>query len=275
MLKNLLKIVCPILAAVAVVGCGSYNKVLKGNDNELKYATAMKYMDAGKYQKAATLLEDIRFVYTGTAREDSVAYYHGLAYYKMGNFDMSAVLFDDFRKTFGRSPFIEEAEYMYAKGFYYQSPAPNRDQTPTHQALVAIDEYLGRYPNSVKRESLLENMMALMQKLHDKSYLNAKSYYTTERYKSAVVALKNAVNEFPESNHREEMMYLTVKSSYLLADNSVATLQRDRFMDMMDSYYNFVSEYPESKHTKEINKMQEGAKKYLARHGEPEDLEKN
>jgi outer membrane protein assembly factor BamD len=86
-----------------------------------------------------------------------------------------------------------------------------------------------------------------------------------------VPALKNALKKYPDTPHREELMYLIVKSSYELAHNSIESLQRDRYMSMMDSYYSFVAEYPESKHVKELNRMLQEAKKYIAKFGDPNE----
>jgi len=48
---------------------------------------------------------------------------------------------------------IEDAEGMYALCFYYLSPAPSRDQTMTGQAIMAINEFISRYPNSDQIEN--------------------------------------------------------------------------------------------------------------------------
>lgn len=170
-------------------------------------------------------------MYAQSARADTLAYYTGLCYYKSGDFVSSAELFDGFRRRFGRSPFLEDAEYMYAKGFYFSSPKPEYDQTATHQALQAITEYLDRYPNSVKKDQLIENMIELRQKLYDKAFMNAKVYYDIGYYNSAVTALQNAIDMYPESGHREELAYLIVSAHCLYARNSVASLQRQRYLD--------------------------------------------
>ena len=258
-----------------LLGCSGYNQLIKSGDHELMYKKALEYYDAQKYQRTLQLLEEISPFYSGTTREDTILYYTGATHYKMGDFESSGTIFDDFRRRFGRSPYIEDVEYMYAKGFYYASPSPERDQTMTQQALIAINEYLDRYPNSVKKETLLQNIEELKLKLYDKSFINARSYYTIGRYKSAVVALKNALSKYPETPHREELLYLTAKSSYLLAKNSMAHLQRDRYLSMMDAYYNFASEFPESKYRKELDRMQDEAKDYLARHNPDEENGQN
>lgn len=251
------------LGTFLLVGCGGYNKLLKSEDKELMYHKALDYYGTGKYQRTLQLLEEISPFFAGTAREDTIAYYTGASYYKQGDFESSSMIFDDFRRRYGRSPFIEDVEYMYAMGFYFSSPAPNRDQTTTQRALIAINEYLDRYPHSVKKQLLEARIEELRMKLYDKAYINARSYFTTGKYKSAVLALRNALDQYPQTPHREELMYLITKASYLLADNSIATLQRDRYMNMMDAYYSFVSEFPDSRYRKELDRMQRTAKSYL------------
>ena len=225
-------------------------------------------LDAAKYNRAIMCFEQVQPYFVGTMREDSLAYYTAYANFKNDDFSTSTELLDDFRRKFTRSPFLEDVEGMYALSYYYMSPDPERDQTMTTQALTAIHEYLGRYPNSTRRAAFEQMIRELTQKQYDKVFINAKTYYTIGRYKSAVPALKNALKKYPDSPHREELMYLIVKSSYELAHNSIESLQRDRYMAMMDSYYSFVAEFPESKHVKELTRMQEEAKKYLAKFGD-------
>lgn len=255
----------------ALCSCGGYNQILKSRDSELKYRTALEYFDQKKYQKAANLFSDVAEDFAGTMREDTVVFFTAASFYFMGDHDTSGSLFDDFRRRYGRSPFLEEAEYMYAMGYYYSSPAPERDQTNTTLALMAIDTYLERYPNSDKREEMLTRVGELTQKLHDKAYLNAKTYYDTGKYKAAVVALKNAIDRYPESNHREELMFLVLKSGFELAENSIVVLQRDRYQKALDYYYSFAGEYPESRYIKEADKMERKAQEFLARFSEDEN----
>ena len=268
MKKTIVYTLITAMAAVFAVGCSPYSKLLKTDDYAQQYRVALEYMETGKYQKALTLLEKVRMHYLNSDKADSVMFYTGMGFYKMGDFETSGMAFDEFRKTHSRSPFLEEAEYMYAKGFYYSSPDPDRDQSATFQAMQAIDEYLERYPNSSKKDALEENMVELRQKIYDKVYINARTYYKIGRYKSAIVALRNALTDYPESNHREEILYMMTKSSYEYAHNSRPDLKRDRYLDMMDHYLTYISEYPEGQYGKELGKLQNTAKNYLARFGD-------
>ena len=66
------------LIALTAVSCSSYNKLLKSSDSDMKYRKAIELCNAGKYNKAYALLEDVAHIYAQSARADTVAYYTGL-----------------------------------------------------------------------------------------------------------------------------------------------------------------------------------------------------
>ena len=136
-------------------------------------------------------------------------------------------------------------------------------ETSTQITVVTVDDLDGYAPADYA------------QRLHDKSYLNAYTYYKIGRYKSAIVSLKNALKQFPDSNHREEIMYMIVDASYRFANNSIANKQTDRYLSMLDSYLSFKEEFPESKYTKEVDRMAKHARDYLDRNKKDEDKDNN
>lgn len=251
---------------MSVGGCSPFNKLLKTNDSELMYHAAIDYYHTGDYDHALQLLQEIAPRYHSTFRADTILYYTGCCLYKQGNFASSATVFDEYRRTYGRSPLLEDVEYMLAMGYYFASPEPTRDQTMTLQAIGAIEEYMERYPNSVKLPICQMRVEELKGKIYDKSFLNAKTYHKTRRYKAAIIALRNALKDHPETPHREEILYLTLESCYELASNSVQSLQVDRYLETMDAYYNFISEFPDSKHRRAADRMQRHSKNFLAKH---------
>ena len=263
MRKTLFTISACLSFLLILSGCTGYNKLIKSKDKELMYAAAMDYFKQGKFDKTLQLFEEIGHYYQGTQREDSILFYTADAHFRSANYHLSCMEFDDFRQRFGRSPFVEEAEYKYAMGYYYMSPEPNRDITPTLLAIRSINEYLQRYPESSKKQLCMVRLDELQQKLYEKSFINASTYYKIGRYKSAVTALRNALKEYPQSPYREQILYLTVKSHYELASNSIASLQKDRYLNMIDSYYTFISEFPESKYRRELDRLQHSAWKFV------------
>ena len=249
------KVLLLIGLSVFFVSCGEYSQLLKSTDAQQVYNAALVYYQQKKNEKAIALFGMVEYHFAGTAKEDTIKFYTASSHFRRGDYFTSNELLQDFRRRFNRSPFIEEAEYLIALGYYYQSPDPELDQTPTQMARIAFLEYLARYPNSVKRDDILEYTAELQQKLYDKSFLNAKLYYDIGNYKSAIHTFKLALSEYPETTHREDILYLLTKASFILADNSIETLQHGRYLDMVDAYYNLISEYPETKHLGEVKTM--------------------
>jgi outer membrane protein assembly factor BamD len=90
-------------------------------------------------------------------------------------------------------------------------------------------------------------MDRLNGKLEKKQFENSMLYYKNEKYKAAVVAFEGTLEIYPESPYKEEILFHIVKSSYLLAVNSISTKKKDRLEATLKSYRTFVAAFPESK----------------------------
>lgn len=244
------------------------SRILKSGDARLMFDEGYKLYSKGakgSWAKAYQLFDAVQHYFTGTRTEDSVMFFRARCKFKDRDYEEATTLLDEYRRRYGGgdSPFIEDAEGMYALCFYYMSPEPEHDQTITRQAIITITEFMSRYPQSTRLDDFRNIITELTQRLHDKAFINAYTYYKIGRHKSAIVAFRNALKTYPDSSHREELMYYIVKSGYELAHNSIESKQTDRYMAMLDSYYSFIAEYPESKHVKELNRLSKAAKDYL------------
>ncbi|MEG2365579.1 MAG: outer membrane protein assembly factor BamD [Alistipes sp.] len=263
MKQTWLHLLCGALLLSLLTGCAGVNRILRSGNSDLIYSKAMELYAAEKWSRAVTLFEGVQHIYDATTRADSIAFFTARCKFKSRNYEAAAEQLDQFRRQFGRSVFIEDVEGMYALCYFYMSPGPTRDQTMTGHARVAINEFMSRYPKSERMDEFQKIDSILLQRQYDKTYNNAYTYYKIGRYKSAIIALRNALNEYPASNHREQIMYLTVVSSYKLASNSIESKRIDRYLSMLDSYYSFVEEFPASEHVKELERMGRHAKDFL------------
>ncbi len=251
------------LVALSIASCSVVNNAIKSGDPQFAYQQALDLYEQEKWEKASTLFEACRHIYMGTPREDSLSFYNARCKFKEHSWDEAASLLDEYRRKFARSPFIEDAEGMYALCHYYMSPPPERDQAMTTQAIIAITEFMSRYPQSENIDEFQEMIDKLTEKLMLKSYMNAYTYFKIGRYKSAIVAFKNAMKKYPDSPYGEEMMYYTTVSAYRLAENSVESKQLDRYLATLDHYYSFLDLYPESSHLKELERMAKDARNFI------------
>lgn len=252
-----------IFSVLILSSCSEYAKVLKSSDVEYKYEKAVEYYKEGEYSKALSLFDELGTLFRGSDRSQEIHYYIANSHFALEDYYFAAYYYKNFTKTYPRSERAEEALFKAAYCSYLNSPASNLDQTDTEQAIEEFQLFLNRYPQSDLKDSTNVMIDELRLKLEDKAFNNAKLYYLTEDYKSATVALQNMLRDFPDSPHREEIEFLIVKSSYLLAINSIDSKKEERLNDTIEHYHKFVDSNQDSEFLKKAEDFYAGALREL------------
>lgn len=250
-----MKRILPFILLVIVVSSCKYEKLLKSRDYKLKYSKALEYYANEDYVRAEGLFDQLKPALRGTKQADTVYFYAAYASYHQKSYLLAAHYFDEFRKTFGNSSFAEEASFMNAYATYKLSPRPSLDQSYTTQAISLFSLHLSRYPETEKKAEIISLIDEMRNKLIEKSFQSAKLYYNLSDYKAAIIALNNCLDDYPDTIYREDIMFLILKSKFLLAEGSVQEKIVERFQDTVDEYYAFYGEFPESTHIKEAQEM--------------------
>lgn len=267
MFKN--RIVFGILFAAAAVilsGCGEYEKLLKSRDFKKKYDMGVQFYEEGEFAKAGTLFDQVANIFRGTTKADTVKYYQAKSYYGQRDYMMAGYYFNELSATYASSVYLEEADFMTGYCFYKQSPRAELDQETTYKTITAMQMFMVKYPTSERVVQCQEIITEMSDKLVEKSFISARLYYDLGYYKSAILALRNSLIEYPDTRYREELLFLILKSSYLLADGSIPSKQRERFQATVDEYYSYIGEFPEGPHSKEARRMYDSSNKYLENH---------
>jgi len=246
-----------LIVIMLLSACGEYNKILKSTDYEFKYKKAIEYYEDGEYVRAGTLFQELVNIYRGTSRADQIYYYYAKSMMGQKDYLMATHYFKSLLREFPGSEHAEEAQFLVGYCNYLLSPKPRLDQTVTQEAIESLQLYINLYPYSDRVDEANRLIDELRSKLVYKSYLNARLYYDFENYKAAVVALTNSLKEYPDSEYREELMYMLLKSKYLLAVNSVQDKKQERLSSALDEYFTFVDEYPESRYRREVDRFYE------------------
>ena len=248
---------------LSFVSCSKYQKLLKTNDYVLMYEKSFEYYNKGNYSRATELFDRIASVYKGTEKGDSTAFFQAMSYFKQDDFLNGAFHFDSFYKTFPYSHFAEEALFMSGYCLYKISPKPELDQNQTMEAIEVLVEFMRKFPSSKYVAAAHGYISVLQDKLVEKSYMSAKLYYDLGDYKASATSLVIALNEYPETIYREEMMFMTLKSKFLYAQKSIEEKKKERFQDALDEYMSFAAEYPESDYNKEAQSIYDVAVLYV------------
>lgn len=257
----------PALAILAILmvfaGCSKYQRVLKSNDFEKKFEMAKVYYDNGKYQKAFPLFEELITVFRGTSKAEDVYYYYAYCNYHLGDYMLAGYHFDNFVRTFPRSDRAEDGQFMNAKCYFLDSAEPSLDQASTKKAIDELQMFINKYPESPKVDECNDLMDRLRFKLETKAYNGAKLYYRLGEYKAAIFALRNTLKEFPDTKFREEISFMILRSSYLLADNSIDEKKMERFEQTLRECDDFIEKHPRSSDVKNAENIKEDSKREL------------
>lgn len=253
--KVVLRIVLMMLVAgMLSVSCSKFRKIEKSEDWRVKYDAAMEYYENKDYYRSSTLFEQILPIVRGLPEGEKVQFYYAYAEFYQHLYQLAAHHFKTFYETYGRSQFAEEAQYMYAYSMYADSPVYNLDQTSSKEALVAMQTFMNRNPNSELTDDASKVINEIQEKLEKKGYENARQYYKLENYKAAVIAFKSFANNFPDSEYNEEGYYLKFVSQYLYAQKSYTSKQLERFREANTYYLEFLDKYPDSPFIKDAEK---------------------
>jgi outer membrane protein assembly factor BamD len=257
------KIIYISLILLIISSCSEYQKILKSSDYELKYKAAITYYEKNDFVRAAGLLEELKDIYRGTAKAEKIYFYYAGSLYGQKQYILAGYHYGVFARTYPQSKYTEESAYKSAYCSYLNASPPSLDVSYTQAAINDLQLFIEKYPKSEKVKECNNLIDDLRERLEIKAFNNAKLFYKMRDYKASVIALKNVLIDFPDTKYREEILYLIVKSSYLLAKNSVKEKKNERYQKTISEYFIFADTFPESEKTKELKRYYEKSKKVL------------
>ncbi|WP_088125089.1 outer membrane protein assembly factor BamD [Roseivirga misakiensis] len=255
----ILLVLCALL--ISISSCTTQMAKLERSSNYAELLNgAIAFYEKGQYVKAKTLFEKIQPIYQGTEYAEKIRYYWAYSEFYLGLYQLSAYQFSVFYNTYGRSPLAEEAQYMEAYSLYMDSPGPDLEQTSSEEAVLMMQNFLNRYPVSQYYEEANEIIDELQVRFETKAYQTAKLYYRLSTglsfrnyLEAALTTFQTFKSDFPDSKYNEELMYLSVETSYKLANNSIARLRQERFEKTLKYHRDFVDRFPVSEYSDKVN----------------------
>jgi outer membrane protein assembly factor BamD len=266
MFKNKHLVVFGLLLTLGITaGCKSqFEKIRTSTDIGKKYQEGIRLYNKKSYSKALVLFDDLTQRYRGRAEAEDLAYYFAYTNYHLSDYTTARYQFKLFADTYPASPKAEECRYMAAYCFYLESPKYSLDQENTRKAIEALQLFINLYPKSTRVAEASKLIDDLRNKLEKKSYENAKLYLNIGDYKSAVIAFRNSLRDYPDTEYAEEMEYLSLEAQYLYARNSLETKQEERYNELISMHTEFEDKYAKSKYLKDAKNLRKQAEEGIA-----------
>ncbi len=240
--------------------CANYTKIIKSGNNELKYETGVDLYEKGNFSKAIQFFDILRPVHRGTQKGEKLTYYTANCYFQMKDYQIASYYYKQYVEMYPRSEHAQESAFLSAYCIYLESPRASLDQTNTYIALRELQSFIDMYPNnSTKVEEAHRLMDDLRSKLEIKSYNTGMLYYKMGDYQAAITSFENLLDDYPDTNYKENILFSITKAYYTYAENSIRSKKDERYEKTIESYNNLLFLFPESEYLKEVEGINEKA----------------
>ncbi len=254
-----------LLAASLLLSLASckFSRLVKSGSVDEKYEAAVKLYNEKDYSRALQLFDQLVGAMRATDKSERIYYFYAYCYFNQRDFTLASYYFKRYTTNFPNTPYTEECLYMSAYCNYLNSPEYSLDQTITYEALKELQLFTNMYPTSKRVSECNDLIDKLREKLEQKDYKVAKMYYRMDDYTASVKSLANILKEFPDTKHKEEIMFLIFKSYHRFAKQSVLEKKQERHVKAIVAYNEFVAQYPESMWIEEANDLKARSRKEM------------
>lgn len=243
--------------------CSKYQKLLKSDDNELKFQKAIEYYELEQYNRSIGLITDIIPAYRGTARAEQLNYYYAMAHYKQKDYSLASHYLRSFATAFPNSEHVEEFLYLSAYSKYLESPRSSLDQTFTMEAIRELQAFINRFPSSERVEEANALIDELRFKLETKRYDKAVMYMRIGDYTASYTTFENLLRDFPDTQYREEALFQIISAHYEYASQSIPMRQAERFEEVIRNHQRLERFFPESQYLVRAQRMKDIAQQRI------------
>lgn len=252
-----------IFLLVALTSCSDYQKALKSEDIATKFKMGTELYEAGKYQKANRLFQDIVPSYRGKPQAEKLMYMYAKTFYFTKDYLTASYQMDRFVNSYPNSEKKTEMAFLAAKSYYHISPVYTKEQKETIEGINKMQDFINKYPISEYLKEANEIVKELVYKLEKKAFEIAKQYDMISDYQASIKSFDNFLLEYPGSVLREDAHYYRFDAACKLAIKSVEWKKKER-LEKAIYYFNTFSRYfKDSKYLEEMTKRKEEIEELL------------
>jgi outer membrane protein assembly factor BamD len=157
---------------------------------------------------------------------------------------MAANEFREFLTFFPLHERADYAQYRLAISQQRQMLSPQRDQTPTRDALREFDVFIQNYPDSALMPDALRERRDVRTRLSRHEFEVGVTYYRLNWWAGSVARLKTLLDEDPEYPGRHEVLHYLAESYY----------RWEKPKDALPYYEEIVTTYSNSPHAENAQK---------------------
>ena len=243
-----------VLLGLLAAGCASRDKDLdlasfSGRSDRLVWEagqTALKKKDW------ITAREHFRRIVDGFPNSEFAAQARialGDTYFREGgtaNFILAISEYRQFLTLFPSHPQSDYAQFQVGECFFKQKNGPDRDQTPTRDAVVEYERLLSAHPQSQYAQQARDRIVTCRFSLARHEYLVGFFYQRTRQaFRSAIARYETLLAQFTDYPHIDEVLFRLGECLVASGRNAEAAPHLQRL----------VEQYPNSRFTQEARRL--------------------
>jgi len=197
-----------------LAGCSSQGEVdvatLASNSDQIIWEAGQKALEKKQYEGARQHFKRIVDGFPQSEFGPAARLALGEAYYREGgsaNYVLGVSAYRDFLTIYPSHPRSDEAQFQVAEGFFAQRNGPDRDQTPTRQALEEYGRLMEFYPASPRAELARERIVICRQSLARAEFLAGYFYQRTRKAcRSAMFRYEGLLKSYPDFEETDQVL---------------------------------------------------------------------
>ncbi len=241
------------LVAAGLSACGSGSEVdvttLASNSDQIVWEAGQKALEKKQYEGARQHFKRIIDGFPQSELGPAARLALGEAYYREGgdaNHVLGVSAYRDFLTLYPSHPRSDEAQFQVAEGFFAQKNGPDRDQTPTRQALEEYQRLMEYFPNSPRVELARERIVVCRQSLARAEFLAGYFYQKTRKAcRSALFRYDGLLRDFPDFEETDQVLLRAAQCLVLGGRQGEALPHLARLLE----------EFPTSRHVADAQRL--------------------
>jgi outer membrane protein assembly factor BamD len=163
-----------------------------------------------------------------------------------GNSILAVAAYREFLTLYPSAPQAAYAQFQAAESYFRQINSPDRDQTPTLQALDEYQRLLDVYPNSQYVEPARDRIQECRQTLAEAEFMVGRFYQRTRKaWRAAIGRYERVLRDYPDYEHLDEVLFR-------LGETLSASA---RFLEARPVFARLEEEYPDSEWVSEAREL--------------------
>ena len=163
-----------------------------------------------------------------------------------GNYILAVSAYREFLTLYPSHPKSDYAQFQVGESFFKQRNGPDRDQTPTENALAEYEKLLQLYGQSTHAEAARQRVVECRQSLARAEFVAGYFYQRTRQaYRAAIARYESLLTQFPDYRQTDEVLFRIAECLNLTGRGAEARPHLARLLEL----------YPQSPHAEPARRL--------------------